>query len=374
MYETYGVDSYHINIGTGDAALHVLVCIYYDGQGNETQKTWVDAILVDAGYYEGHADGIIEHLDSTIAHCNEYYANQEALTVSHIVLTHWDQDHFSGLTSLFERNMREDLANDHHLRTNVYKPSFLRNFQEDKSNLLIGADELAGELYNLRWAKTAGAVIEYAIDLEKAGVNRVDNGPLLQNPGILVLPSNQSNFPPYRRGRFAIGQNLFNLKAGLAVGDYTTVKGPEGLLQENPPAANHGVGMYIVAAGCCVIGYGDLTKIGPKILIDDRVPAENKNNSSIAIMVIFRRHDGTPHIAHYFAGDLGLIVEQYIIAWTQMNQPHEVHTIKLSHHGATDSTPSAMLTTWKPRNVIISAGAAQGYGHPRKYQPLKNHQ
>ena len=59
-------------------------------------------------------------------------------------------------------------------------------------------------------------------------------------------------------------------------------------------------------------------------------------------MINYKRDNGTLYISHYFAGDLGLIVEQLLVEWTGA---HEVETIKLSHHGATDSTFSEMLTT-----------------------------
>lgn len=371
-FVTYGVDSYHINIGTGDAALHLLVCIEYDDQGDTISKTWIDAILVDAGYYDGHADGDTQHLDALLGNINAKYTNPNPVEVSHIVITHWDEDHFSGLTSLFERCMNSNLKPGKNFRPDTYKPSILKDFGNGDRNYLIGPDGPGnGVLYNVRWAQKMGPVIEYAIDLEKAGVDYVDNEDRPTNTPILIVSSIKSQFPIYRRGLFCIGQNLLKLTKTNPVADYKTVTSPEELLKQNPPDDTHGVGMYIVASGCCVIGFGNLSAVATNPNPGARVPADNKNNSSIAIMVIFKRPDGSAQISHYFAGDLGLIVEQYLVDWTNKTKPHQVQTIKLSHHGATDSTPLNMLKTWKPRNVIISAGKAATYGHPRQYHLLE---
>lgn len=352
MYQSYGVDSYHINIGTGDAAVHVLVEINYDAAGDEIAKFWVDAILVDTGYYEGHADGVTTHLNEMIDGLNSNYANKESIKVSHIVLTHWDEDHCSGLVSLFERQMTMDLSPPYNLKTKIYKPSFLN---QGKINYLIGPAPPENKvLRNLQWT---GDDIEYAINPEKASIQAVDTKPP-QNNKNLILESTQSKFPRFLRGSEHIGQNLFNWQPVNPVTDYKTIQGPEGLIAANPPNDTHGVGMYIVAADLCVIGFD------PANMPEEA--ANNTNNRSLAIMVIYGDNQVQPHIAHYFAGDLGEIPEKLLVAWTQTNNPHEVHTIKLSHHGATDSTPVDMLTEWKPRNVIISAGANEQYGHPRK--------
>ena len=41
-----------------------------------------------------------------------------------------------------------------------------------------------------------------------------------------------------------------------------------------------------------------------------------------------------------------------------------VDYLKLSHHGSDDSSCEEFLTLLKPKNVIISVGANNSYGHP----------
>ncbi|GAW19373.1 hypothetical protein ANO14919_088590 [Xylariales sp. No.14919] len=58
-------------------------------------------------------------------------------------------------------------------------------------------------------------------------------------------------------------------------------------------------------------------------------------------------------------GELG------VAAWVQKNTAFKsVRTVKLQHHGSADSTPIALLRSFKPRSIIVSADTNK-YGHPR---------
>lgn len=63
-------------------------------------------------------------------------------------------------------------------------------------------------------------------------------------------------------------------------------------------------------------------------------------------------------------GELG------VVAWVQKNTAFKsVRTVKLQHHGSADSTPVALLRSFKPRSIIVSADTTS-HGHPRAKLPF----
>lgn len=60
----------------------------------------------------------------------------------------------------------------------------------------------------------------------------------------------------------------------------------------------------------------------------------------------------------YLGGDLPATVEDTLVI------PAPVTILKASHHGAKTSTSDAFLTLTAPRDVVISVGASNRYGHP----------
>ena len=78
----------------------------------------------------------------------------------------------------------------------------------------------------------------------------------------------------------------------------------------------------------------------------------------------FYHSDG--HISHYAAGDSNWENELKVLAWIQFGQnPYQcVRTMKLSHHGAADSTPIPLIRGFRPRSITVSA-ATTSHGHPR---------
>ena len=89
---------------------------------------------------------------------------------------------------------------------------------------------------------------------------------------------------------------------------------------------------------------------------------EDMNDSSIATLLTVGEE------AFYFGGDLTSIIEDAL----PLND--EITILKASHHGSKFSTSDVFLQKTAPRDVIISAGKNNRYGHPHKrvLQSVKN--
>ncbi|KAF3104127.1 hypothetical protein TWF102_000174 [Orbilia oligospora] len=106
-YYQYGVDSYHINVGAGDCAIHLLTRFTYQG-GNETIPRIKRAVLVDFGWEQGHQWGSgYEGLKQTLGVIRRKYNLDSDLKFDAVVITHWDGDHFHGLWPFIHYDMTE---------------------------------------------------------------------------------------------------------------------------------------------------------------------------------------------------------------------------------------------------------------------------
>jgi hypothetical protein len=107
-----------------------------------------------------------------------------------------------------------------------------------------------------------------------------------------------------------------------------------------------------------------------KIIDVDRMESAvsiRSNVISVVSMVIWT--DG--QISQLTAGDADWESEMRIVAWVSAgkNPFQSVRSIKLSHHGATSSTPTEMIRHFRPRNIVISCATRQ-FGHPRMLKAL----
>lgn len=178
-------------------------------------------------------------------------------------------------------------------------------------------------------------------------------------PQVLVLVTGTANL---------LGTNFLT---GRGASEATaSIESVTRLLQTNAPDAGQ-PGMYCVAVNALVLGHpGDEEQEPPELpeklfggtvkIVDhgdkDGSWAAVKNRASIACMVLWANE----HLSHYFAGDARWEVEAKICRWSGVRA---AGCVKLSHHGATNSTPLAMLDTWTPANIVVSAGNEK-FDHP----------
>ncbi|PPJ51887.1 hypothetical protein CBER1_09060 [Cercospora berteroae] len=107
----------------------------------------------------------------------------------------------------------------------------------------------------------------------------------------------------------------------------------------------------------------DPSKLRIKV-VDKKTPVGGREITNAAsIITILVWTDG--HMSHYSAGDAQWEIENNIIAWIQggKNPFQCIRAVKLSHHGASYSTPLDLIRTFRPRSIIASA-SGEDFGHP----------
>ncbi|HPP75550.1 MAG TPA: ComEC/Rec2 family competence protein [Armatimonadota bacterium] len=85
--------------------------------------------------------------------------------------------------------------------------------------------------------------------------------------------------------------------------------------------------------------------------------SSDANNNSVVVQLI------TGRVKMLFPGDIERDGEGWLIA---SRQDIESQILKVAHHGASTSTSLEFLRLVKPEYVVISVGAGNEYGHPRK--------
>jgi len=88
--------------------------------------------------------------------------------------------------------------------------------------------------------------------------------------------------------------------------------------------------------------------------INDMKDVEDINDSSIATLLTIDKE------VFYFGGDLTSTIEN------KLPVNDNITVLKASHHGSKSSTDEAFLQKTLPRDVIISVGVDNRYGHPHK--------
>ena len=80
----------------------------------------------------------------------------------------------------------------------------------------------------------------------------------------------------------------------------------------------------------------------------------------------------TVKLRHYSGGDALWDEESTVVSWlTNLDCSAKIPLVKLSHHGACESTPIDMLEQMNPDFMVITnssgAGRTARYGHPREF-------
>ncbi|OCL08911.1 hypothetical protein AOQ84DRAFT_31580 [Glonium stellatum] len=111
-----------------------------------------------------------------------------------------------------------------------------------------------------------------------------------------------------------------------------------------------------------------LFNINTRKIVDTGFDAskDSKRANAVSVISLLVWSDG--QISQLTAGDADWGNEMKIVAWIRVgrNPFQSVRSIKLSHHGATDSTPTEMIQHLRPRNIVVSAATTQ-YGHPSTF-------
>ena len=111
MASLYEVVSFHINIGVGDAAIHLLVekngsdnpkvrkaCWIDGGEDNKHGKPPISETIAHIRKYYDFPDGHAQGLDDD--DCNSF------MRFDSVIITHWDKDHYGGIIGLIYDDLR----------------------------------------------------------------------------------------------------------------------------------------------------------------------------------------------------------------------------------------------------------------------------
>jgi hypothetical protein len=317
------VDSYHINVGLGDAAIHVRK--WNDATTGVFQYS---AVLVDGGTTIPFA---YENIKATMLAIEASMSLGEGnLQFKAVVITHWDHDHWGGISTLLKKEFNG-------------KPGFKR--------FLYGTNP-----------PDYGTTF-YAPEVGSEGVIKIG---LTKDETRGVMSCDGVELAHARWGKGLLGMDFFEgrepatVKNG-GIGNLEDLLGPS---NERLP-----VGMYCLAVNQCYVGNFSDPKTGfPKVgksdkagqllqtMHDDKNTTKT-NKSSIATIIAW----DNGRVSHYFAGDIHAMTECWITDWLEKTTK-KITCMKASHHGARTSNPPIMLQTFKPDHIVISA--LDQHGHP----------
>ncbi|UKZ65106.1 uncharacterized protein TrAtP1_006306 [Trichoderma atroviride] len=280
------VESYHINVGLGDSAIHVLAT---KGNGSQQPKI-VAAVLVDGGLAR---DAAAQNISATIEDIESRY-EIELLQFRSVVVTHWDADHWKGINKLleneypkhFDKNGRYNrFFHKKPVETTVYAPSLWAGSKPQKD--------------------TGEPVKKVKTEEQGITILKVDNGSCFSFRGV-----RQANAMV---GSSIIGYDFFTNTKPSGNKTYSNLKKFKDVIGTNTSA----VGMYCVASDLEVIGLEERPNRRGMDLEDslfNQLPTET-NQQSIAAIILWNNM----HVSHYFAGDLDFWGETLLAEWLQEN-------------------------------------------------------
>jgi hypothetical protein len=365
----YRVDSFYINVGAGDSSIHLLLQTGGDlpdppGGSPDPNKPYVlSAVLIDGGHNRSYTweriNPAIERIQSL-----SYQIPGNILKFDSVVLTHWDQDHYTGLFKLLETRIDAQLKlvppADVKIDFLKYDPTTgwpLTTFFAPNWKATGHANGASSKLTLVkRPGDTTTEYMAYPVQGAPKGV-----------PFFIIRYTDRSDKKNIRDVR---GWDLFRPEPPEVTA--STITAPGQLFSSAHKTLQKRPGMFIVGANRLILGTDDpqlaltqVTSRGGRVGVIDKLPTET-NQRSIATMIIWP----SGRMSAYFAGDLDYKDETGIVKWMGADGTRvTVPTVKASHHGASTSTPTITLTNFKPKNFILSAGVS--HGHPREFRPRR---
>lgn len=374
--------SYHINIGAGDSAIHIL----YRDNGLFAGKEVLRAVFLDGGPAPGVKGlpgfkgittfEIPKMITRTIIEIENTYIctgdeipndprKRRYLQFDAFIVSHWDVDHFQGL--------RNFLAGQLRLAGNTPHPNRLARAKYD-----VNTGNPLSCFYAPHWKLTPKMANPQNITEEneqdkdfpskECEIFEVGSANEKKLEFWDYLDMKDENKKPQKKvlqiaigTGFLLGRDFLKPAGTHPQMPLSTnlISNPQLLLETNPPAADGLPGMYCVAVNKKVLGP------------DIKALTTTKNKSSICTLLLWPNGDGTHNASHYSGGDAAIDTEKKIIQWTgydgRKDNENSVTTVKLSHHGAVSSNPLGMFVLWNPINIIGSAGSGNHYGHPSEF-------
>lgn len=336
----YGLDSFHIAVGQGDAAIHLLVQLPADPT---TQSTVIRACLIDGGNTSGGNHkatykGVgARGISRTMEHIKTKYICPNGLRFDSIVVTHWDADHYKGIVEL----IRFDI--DSQTKTGADPNTLLVSFMKYKDNSRATPETVFYAPY--WWERSAK---------DNADANFYEDPTAMGYLGCKYTAKGAADKICLLNTGDIRGTNFLTNTALPVKSPAKDIKSPIDLVTANPPEAGY-PGIYCVCTNVHVLGTTTLDVVDHK--------GTETNQSSICSMVIWQ----SGRVSHYFAGDATFDVEKEVSKWSGMDGSagKKLFAMKLSHHGDAGTSPVETLNSYNPDYIVISAGRL--YQHPRTF-------
>lgn len=314
----YKVESFHLNVGAGDGAIHLLTS---DPAVPGTKRMVQQAFLIDGG-----TSGNVYLINELIVYIEINYLDKDGnafetanpLKFDSFVITHWDGDHYGGL----EAWLLSDIGMDDTLNRAKYDGDTPKSYiyspckWESKSSFCVTNNML-------RRKRSTENLLQVVTTWESLlGRNLFTEGPTNR------APANPTSINSLQ----------------MLLGTSNTVKAPSSGVNytDSIPA------LYCVAAERHVLGSAEI-----------KATLTETNMSSIILLLVWKLGDGSHRVSHYLAGDAHAKLEAAVGEWMGAYKPT---SMKLSHHGSASSNPEKNFERWLPKNIIVSAGGQ--HGHP----------
>ncbi|KAH7246597.1 hypothetical protein BKA59DRAFT_439225 [Fusarium tricinctum] len=345
------VESFHLNVGAGDGAIHLLTCDKLAQYAPDERRVVLQAYIIDGGRKSLTCTNLISQLIRRIEgwYKSPYTQNgHNYLKFDGFMVTHWDNDHFGGL----EKWLAIQIAP--HTFGNGTTRDIISRARYDVDN----GNPLSWMYSPWKWPKES----QFSVD-EDHGIGYLRQGNRLNLAKVratheILLGRNifrQIAEPIDPKYSF---QNVRNL--GVLLNTVNPVQEPDtpnDLRLEVDGTTVAMPAMYCIAAE------------GKKLGRNVAALHTDKNMSSLVFIVVWKHLDGSHHISHYFAGDAHIELEQALAGWLDgdyipKDKPsaYPITTTKLSHHGAHSSNPRGSFTQFQAKNILVSAGGQ--YSHP----------
>lgn len=336
------VFSHHVNVGAGDCSIHVVV-LYPDNRASK-------CVLIDGGSWKYRLNSSKTKIqdprpiDRAVQWLSTQYQWDDGCQFDTIIISHWDEDHWGGVL----QTISEDIAMSSNQRAPYLK------YHPDGTPATM--------LYCPNWS------FQSRPRVNGAPVGKIDrHGSFAYINTKWSSKKDAPNWVPFCQFRTAqdalgdvLGVDFFtNAKpsmdirqvrslAMLAQCHNSKVEPYPGHTTDTPPAPR----MLCLAVLEQLPGQG-FTVIRKEISLTNRY--------SIVCIIYW---PDTQRISHFLAGDLDQTNESRVIAWIiQGGHSGHITSMKLSHHGASGSTPLDMIYMTTPFNLIIS-NPSGGYVHP----------
>ncbi|KAK5988132.1 hypothetical protein PT974_12272 [Cladobotryum mycophilum] len=391
----YSVHTYQININVGDAAIHILASQTNANRlrpNGPIDRKVHRAVLIDGGTSvkpAGERPNAHPNIYSTILDIESKFecqgpnrggrqGNRPLLQFDGFIVTHWDSDHCDGLmhflledilTQLPEPNRgdmrlkraRYDENNNYEPLSWLYAPSWKRFDERNPSLYPTGSSEHFSNWFESSYDRNNQIGRRLPLDAVLYGLTP-------------ELVPRQGKIRTHKLLRMCIGKadllgrNLFNpfqdQNQSLVI-ELPDMPNIPDLLKYNDPAQAL-IGTNTGAKGP-IPGLYCLASNGYVIAAPNRVLITERNRSSISTAIIWSPDHNGPRVSHYMAGDAHIALEREICNWIGFTTDDykRVTVVKLSHHGASSSSPEILFQKLKPETILISAGDHLGHGHPR---------